>query len=127
MTYETIDSKFAKENVRNMCNINKLSLRAFYDVGKRHTQHHIYYSFVYLNLLVLFYILSFYKKTAILPSSYLHFYHTNCVEKCRELPMLTILERNAAMNRLLKKLAPRATLKLYVAQKISRSNYCRGR
>lgn len=33
------------------------------------------------------------------------------------LPMSTILKRNAAMNRLLKKLAPRAVFKLYVAPK----------
>lgn len=36
-------------------------------------------------------------------------------------------ERNAAMNYLLKKLTPRAMLNLYVAQKISRSSYYRGR
>lgn len=38
MTYEMIDFKFMKENV---CKINKLFVRSFYDVREKCTRHEI--------------------------------------------------------------------------------------
>lgn len=82
------------------------------------------YRFIYLIIFLALFYVAFIKKGQYSDPFILFASHELC-GKVR--PVSTMLERNAAMNRLLKKLAPRATLKLYVAQKISRSNYYRGR